>query len=67
MPSGGKLFDSIEELPVPKTFPGSWVGNLPDFLTTVSKKRTFIETVAALPGGFGTVHAIRLGIEPFAE
>ena len=25
------------------------------------------ETVAALPGGFGTVHAIRLGIEPFAE
>ena len=27
----------------------------------------FIETGAALPGGFGTVHAIRLGIEPFAE
>ena len=25
------------------------------------------ETVAALPGGFGSVHAIRLGIEPFAE
>jgi len=25
------------------------------------------ETVAALLGGFGTIHAIRLGIEPFAE
>src|SRR5512135_2795977 len=25
------------------------------------------ETVAALPGGFGMVHAIGLGIEPFAE
>ena len=27
----------------------------------------FPETVAALPGGFGTAHAIRLGIEHFAE
>ena len=27
----------------------------------------FPETVAELPGGFGLVHAIRLGIEPFAE
>ena len=26
-----------------------------------------VETVAALTGGFGTVYAIRLGIEPFAE
>src|ERR1700682_3318731 len=25
------------------------------------------ETGAASPGGFGSVHAIRLGIEPFAE
>ena len=25
------------------------------------------ETVATLPGSFGSVHAIRLGIEPFAE
>src|SRR5512135_2943268 len=25
------------------------------------------ETVAAFPGGFGSVHAITLGIEPFAE
>ena len=25
-----------------------------------------VETVAALPGGFGSVHAIRLGIGPFA-
>ena len=27
----------------------------------------FFETGAALPGGFGSLHAIRLGIEPFAE
>ena len=26
-----------------------------------------METVAGLPGDFGVVHAIRLGIEPFAE
>jgi hypothetical protein len=39
MPSGGKLPDSTEDLPVPKTFPGSWVGNLPDFLATVSENR----------------------------
>ncbi len=41
--------------------------HLLQFLEGMRAKQKFVDTVAALPGGLGTVHAIRLGIEPFAE
>ena len=41
------------------------VGNLGKM--SEPKNARFWETGAAFPGGFGSVHAIRLGIEPFAE